>query len=256
MKQILEHVTKKQLAILQLIYRFRFLNRHHIQKFLNHKSHTLITTYLKDLTDQKILNRIYTPTIGNINKPAIYYLAPKSKPILTQAGFDSQILQRVYKEGLTSERFKTKWLFVADLHFRFQEVAQRNKMELQYLTETDLRNYAFVPLPRPDAYVVLNKKNVTKRYFVEILNSGDPYFAVLSKINKYLRYIEEGYWENHYIYDFPKILFIYPNQKIRKWLIRTLQERSEEEEIELPAYLGSRIRIERQGIDGHTWEAT
>ncbi|SRR3990167_11107228 len=255
MKLIPEPVTKKQLEILILLYRFRYLNRTHIQTFLHHKSHSLITTYLKDLTDRKIINRIYSQTIGNINEPAIYYLGLKSRPILEKAGCDPIQLKRVYKEDENSLKFQKHWLFIADLYFCFLETAHKNNAELQFLTATDLKNYAYTPLPRPDAYITVKDNKQTKRYFLEVFDDGDPFFAVLSKINKYLRYFEEGYWQDHQKHPFPKILFIYPNPKIKKWLVRTIAEKLEDQDIDISFFLGSRASIQQDSITGQTWEA-
>jgi hypothetical protein len=255
MKSQPESVTKKQLEILTLLYRFRYLNRHHIQKFLNHKSHSLITTYLKDLTDRNIIGRHYSKTIPNIYRPATYFLSLNSRPILIEHGFDEAVLKRVYKEKDNSKAFQDHWLFIAELYFHFLETAQKHKAKFQFLTATDLKNYAFTPLKQPDVYIVVKAKNETKRYFLEVLNPSDPYFAVLSLVNKYIRYFEEGYWQNHYDYPFPKLLIIYPNLKAKKWLTRTIEEKFEEHDLEFPIFLANRKRIQNQGIDDQTWEA-
>ena len=103
-----ESVTNKQLEILILLYRYRFLNRIHIQHFLNHKNHSRITPWLKDLTTKKIINRIYSQTQENINKPAIYYLANKSKHILkNNEECNPKVLDRVYREKYRSETFRS-----------------------------------------------------------------------------------------------------------------------------------------------------
>lgn len=162
MKSKLEPVTKKQLEILILLYSFRYLNRHHLQKFLHHKSHSLITTYLKDLTDRDIIGRNYRKTLPDINKPATYFLSLNSRPILIEHGFDETVLKRVYKEKSNSKAFQEHWLFITDLYFDFLETAQRNKAELKFLTATDLKNYAFTPLSQPDAYIVVKNKKQKK----------------------------------------------------------------------------------------------
>lgn len=250
-----ESITKKQLEILTLIYRFRHLHRHHLQKFLNHKSHSLIATYLKDLTGRNIIGRHYSKTIPNINKPASYYLSLNSRPLLTEYGIDQTILKRVYKEKSNSKVFQNHWLLIADLYFRFLETAKRNQAELEFLTTTDLKNYSFTPLKEPDAYIAVKSAQETKRYFLDVLDPGCPYFAVLSVINKYIRYFEGGYWQNYYEFPFPKILLIYPNFKIKRWLKRTITEKFEENDLEIPVFLGNGFGIRDRGIDHNTWEA-
>lgn len=256
MKSTVEPITNKQFEILLLLYRFRFLSRTHIQKFLNHKSHTLITTWLKDLTDRTITNRIHSRTIGDINKPAIYFLGLKSKPILMEkANLEAATLQRVYREKNSSFVFRNHSLFLADLYFLFRDIAQQSQAELEFFTATDLLKYAYVPLPRPDAYIVFREKDKTKRYFLEVVDDGTPFFAVKTKIKKYINYYKEEYWQKNYQYPFPKILFIYSSEKIKKWLKRSIPELLHEEDPDIPFYFGSRESIQQVGITPETWEA-
>jgi hypothetical protein len=77
-----DKLTPKQKEILVFLYRFRFLNRHHIQQILNHKDHRRINTWLKYLSKKNFLGRIYLKKFGSITIPAIYYLKTKSREVL------------------------------------------------------------------------------------------------------------------------------------------------------------------------------
>ncbi len=52
-------ITKKQETIISLLFRFRFLDRAQIQKFLNHKDEARINEWLKDLTEKEYINRSF-----------------------------------------------------------------------------------------------------------------------------------------------------------------------------------------------------
>ncbi len=131
-------ITPKQLEILHLLYRFRFLNRHHIQSFLNHKDPKRINEWLKDLTSKKIIGRIYSKKLGENIQPAIYYLSSKSHQILKgQVSIDNRMLKRVYRERLRSRKLIDHHLLVADIHFFLQAQAKDNKQELHFFTKTD-----------------------------------------------------------------------------------------------------------------------
>jgi len=91
-------ITPKQLQIILLLYRFRFLDRIQIQQFLNHKNHRRIIAWLNDLTDKKIIGRIYYRKLKD-NKPAIYHLATKSRKILLDhPNTNEKLLKRVYRD--------------------------------------------------------------------------------------------------------------------------------------------------------------
>jgi len=114
----MEKITPKQLEILLLLYRFRFLNRTHIQKFLNHKDPRRINTWLKDLTERNIIGQRYSRKLLANTKPAIYHLSTKSRKILlTQRGINEKLLKRVYREKTRSERLIRHCLLVADIYF-------------------------------------------------------------------------------------------------------------------------------------------
>src|SRR3990172_8514870 len=108
-------VTAKQLEILILLYRYRFLNRNHIQHFLHHKEPRRIKSWLKELTDKHILGRHYSRTLGENTKPAVYYLSTKSRHILKDhPEVNHKLLSRVYRERLRSQRFIEHCLLLAD----------------------------------------------------------------------------------------------------------------------------------------------
>ncbi len=92
-------ITPKQFQILLLLYRFRFLDRTHIQRLLNHKDRKRINAWLKDLTNKNIISRKYSQKLKENTKPAIYCLATKSrKLLLNHPDINEKILKRVYRD--------------------------------------------------------------------------------------------------------------------------------------------------------------
>ncbi len=251
-----ETVTNKQLEILLLIYRYRFLNRNHIQQFLNHKDHSLIIRYLKDLTDRQILNRIYSTQRTDINSPAIYYLATKSKSLLKDyEKCNPDVLGRVYREKYRSEAFRKHSLFLADLYFKFQEAAQKQKAVCHFYTATDLSSIAYTPLPLPDAYITIKEgKKHIKRYFLDIFNEGMPMFAIRRRIYQYCRYCNGSFWQDHNKDPFPKILLVCPTLRVQKSLLRSIPKILEEEDADISFFLGLQGGIQKRGIQSDSWE--
>ena len=128
----MEQTTPKQLNILLLLYRFRFLNRIQIQKLLNHKDPRRINTWLKDLTDRNIIGRKYSTKLLDNTKPAIYHLATKSRSILlTQPNISEKLLKRVYREKVRSEKLINHCLLVADIYFLLNKQTYGHQMMMQ-----------------------------------------------------------------------------------------------------------------------------
>ena len=62
----------RQVEILILLHRFRYLSRPQIQTMLGHKTWAKVIIWLNDLTDQHYIYRYYEPKLAG--KPAIYCL--------------------------------------------------------------------------------------------------------------------------------------------------------------------------------------
>lgn len=249
-------ITPRQTDILLLLYRYRFLNPIHIQKFLGHKSHTLINQWLTDLTNQKILAKIDVKKSGTItSKPSLYYLGLKSKNILKQnEKCNPDLLSRVYQEKRRSEAFRTHWLALADLYFYFLDAAIKQSATLHFYTSTDISDFAYAPLPAPDAYVILEETNQTSRYFLELIDGGEKWFVVDRRIRQYISYFKKKYWQEHVQLPFPSILLICPNTKLQYHLHILITKELKSEEVEIDFFTGIHADIQQRGIQMDTWE--
>lgn len=252
----LTSISPKQTEILLLLYRYRFLNPIHIQKFLGHKSHTLITSWLKDLTDRQIIQKIDVKRTGEItNKPAIYYLGLKSRLLLRENDkCNPELLNRVYQEKKRSETFRNHWLAMADLYFDFLQASSIQKTALHFYTATDVADFAYAPLPAPDAYMVIEDKKQTSRYFLELIDGSEKWFAVNRRIKQYISYFKKNYWQEHVQLPFPSILLICPNTKLKGHLLSFIAKEIEKEEVDLNFFLSIHADIQQRGIQMDTWE--
>ena len=253
----LDDLTDKQLEILLLIYRFRFLTRIQIQHFLNHKDYSLINRYLKTLTDYQLINRIYSTKRTVINNPAIYYLATKSKSLLKDyKKCNPEILNRVYREKYRSEAFRNHCLLLVNLYFAFQSTAQKQKAVCHFYTATDMSNIAYTPLPLPDAYVTIKESGKhIKRYFLDIFNEGMPMFAIRRRINQYCRYYNGNFWQNHNKDPFPKVFLICPTLRVQKSLLKSIPITLMAEDADISFFLGIKEDLVKQGIRPDSWES-
>jgi len=250
----MEQTTPKQLNILLLLYRFRFLNRIQIQKLLNHKDPRRINTWLKDLTTRNIIGRKYSTKLLANTKPAIYHLATKSRAILLiQPNINEKLLKRVYREKTRSDKLINHCLLVADLYFLLDKQAQTNKTKLHFYTKTDLVSHYYLPYKRPDAYIAIESKRQTKRYFLEIIDEGTPRFMIRSKINQYIEYFQANTWQNRTDHPNPTMLFVCPEELTKIFLNKyILQMQEEEPEIDLEFFLTTQNQINSNQAD--LWE--
>lgn len=249
------NITPKQLEILTLTYRFRFLNRYHIQTLLNHKDPRRIKSWLKDLNDKNILGRIYSSKLKENTKPAIYYLATKSRKILLdQDNVNESILKRAYRDKNASAKLIEHCLFLATFYLLLKEQTPKDKQQLHFYTKTDLAEHYYLPYNRPDAYIALETNKQTKRYFLEIIDEGTPRFMLRKKISQYIEYFDENTWKNRTLHNNPALLFICPNQQIHDFLNKHIAQVLEEETSDLQFFLSLKSDIQVEGITPSTWQ--
>lgn len=230
-----ENISRKQLEIVELLYRFRFLNRYQIQQFLNHKKISRVNIWLKNLYDRKIISRIYSKKFGGNTASAIYYLKAKSKNYLEdQLKRDNKFLKRVYGEKNRSLKFVNHCLLSADFYL----VLKKSHLpeDIFFYTKIDLLNHDYLPDKHPDAYVAIKEKKDIKRYFFEIIDEGTPRFAIRAKIKQYLEYFDSQIWQETTKHPFPKILILCPNETIKKYLHSHINKTMEEEDKEEPKF--------------------
>ncbi len=249
-------ITPKQLDILFLIYRFRFLDRKHIQQFLNHKDPRRIKSWLKDLVDKKVLGRKYSRKLGENIKPAVYFLSTKSKRILeVRQETEEKLLKRVYREKARSQKFINHHLFLTDVYFYLSSLTQKNKSKLYFYTKTDLINHEYLPLPLPDTYIAIKEGKNTKRYFLEVIDEGTPRFMLRKRISQYLEFYKSDLWQERTNHPFPSILLICPDQSIKEFLNRFIPKFLEEEaENDIFFYLTTRGIVKSSKMNVNIWQ--
>lgn len=243
--------TQKQLTILLLLYRFRFLSRIHIQSLLNHKNHKRIQAWLNSLVESEYIGRIYTRVVGANNVPAVYFLKTKARRMLKgQKGVQEPLLKKIYKESTRSQSFIDHCLFLADVYLHLQSTAKENQEALHFYTKTDLGAFGYLPLPFPDAYIALeaSKKNI-KRYFLDVIDEGVPRFAIRKKIERYFTYYDTNLWQKYHKHAFPKVLIICPTESLKKYLHKFITNKMEEETAEVDFYVTGKEKLEWERVE-------
>ena len=245
-------LTDKQLTILKLLYRFRFLTSTHIQHLLNDKTSRLTNYHLKILTTQNYINKHYTRTLGSGNQPAIYFLSSGSiKALQNIEGIETKTLQRIYREKIRSQQFVSHALFIAEHYLYLLAESAKSKHTLHFFTKTDLLAHKYIIHPLPDAYFArVDEKKETKRYFVEVIDEGAPRFTLRKRIEQYTDYIDNGTFEEVTKHPFPTILLICPTLGIQIYFKKYLAKMYEESSLnQVSMYLTT-----QQGAFSGEWE--
>lgn len=225
-----KQLNKEQLAVLELLCKFRFASSEQIAKYSNKKSSKYVQKRLKILEDQELIAKRYDKSYKLKGKPAAYYLLPKGARQLAKLGEredDEPInTKTIYKDKTVSENFIAHCLNILSSYLQLKAI---HGTKLQFYTKSDLNyeHYDYFPQPLPDAYVRLKKSQGEKQFYLDIFEDDKPYFVLVRRTKKYVNYASSGEWATTET-ELPAFLMVAPNtsveKRIRKKIARELRE--------------------------------
>jgi hypothetical protein len=252
----LPDITEKQKEIMDLVYRFRFVNRKQIQRLLNHKDPKRINTWLKDLVDKNYLGRIYSHKLLENTKPAIYYLHNNGilwvKRQLEEEYeiLDFKCLKKFYQDKHASLTFTNHCVTLCEFYVQFKEYERerninkkKDVIEYSFQTKTEMwiekqlrlgddEDFKEVKQYIPDLFLEAIKNPLAKNisstcFFIELFDPRMPRYAIKYRIKQYIKYREEGKdWELYSGLDgkFPVVILIFPHQQKLNGLTKFINE--------------------------------
>ena len=248
----LPKTTDKQLNTLLHLYKFHYLNTNQVQKLFKHKDTRNVQNWLKDLREKGYIeyrdfNR--NKFIAN-TKPAIYFLTKVArKKLKTNPKCELEVLNRVYQEKGTSDKFVDRHIFLADIFLNLSSQMERSE-KLHYSTQANLKGFNYFPKPMPDAYIAIKGPKKTKRYFLFLLDERTPWYILDKRIKDYLKYADDNQWSDYSHDPLPSFLIICPSQRTKKHLFRLISN----EMPDTSFYLATKDDIERSGFKGDAWQ--
>ncbi|MFA5158809.1 MAG: replication-relaxation family protein [Patescibacteria group bacterium] len=256
----LPNITNKQIEILNLIYKYRFLNRIQIQAFLNHKDHRRINSWLKDLTEKEYLNRIYPNSAVIVMSPTIYYAGINAIRYFKLLDQDNNTyLKKLYRDNERTENFIAEQLLIADSGLHLIERNKERGIHYEFLTAADVTSnsiYKFMEDLSPQLIYTKKTKSEFKQFVFVILDSAQPKYIIKKKMKSYIELFFTNEWEENTGKSFPIILFacqtlalmIYAKRTMR-WLLDDYQNPEE-----FKAWFATNDDIREQGISAEIWE--
>lgn len=284
----LAKITKKQQAILKLLYRFRFLNRIQVQAFLGHKDPKTINLWLRDLRAKGYVEWIYSTHFAEKTKPAIYYLGLNGVRYLRKlttpdedgeqlSTYPPDELRKRYKEPSRSQTYIDRCILLADCCATLSQES-KDKLSYFYQTEADylLENsyYHFVldsELIQPslmfckDRYDANGKEEETlESYLLEVFDPTLPRYRMKKRLGDYVKYLDEEdvtWKEQTNTEKLPIILFvcprttdlIYAKRRTRKLIADSWEWKDENEERPRIRFTTA-DKLKQHGLLSKIWE--
>lgn len=245
----LPEIKDKQLEILILLYKFRFLNRTQIQKMLNHKYFNTIILWLNDLTNKKYIVREFNKKFAS--QPSVYFLDKLSIIKLKgRDGIKNNLLAKVYKSKTLTQRFRRHCMFLADIYLSLLDLTKNSNAKLHYYTKTQINGMRYMILPEPDAYFAIEdaKKNI-KRYFLDVFDYPAPKVELKKRVEQYFNYYEENYWQDNTGHPFPEVIMVCPDIRSKINLTKIVKDYLSSEWSEILFYVTTWDEIKHKGVN-------
>lgn len=237
-------LNSKQLDILRLIYRFRFVTSNLLTPTLKLKDPSKTNQRLRILTDQKYIGRRYKSEYRLLGKPASYHLLPEGIKALKQIPdnkFSAAVLHNIRKDFDASDQFIDRQLGVLST---FCHLSAQYGVGLRFFTQSELRKYSYFPKPLPYAYIRLRMGDSEKQFFLEVINDSQPFFRAIGRIKQYITYAEDGDWEITKS-ELPTLLLVCESTNVQNRLLKIVPGIIEYEDAdELRIYITTRAQID------------
>lgn len=228
-------MTNKQQEIVDLVHKYRFINRIQIQRSLKHKDPRRINSWLKELVEWGYLGRIYSNKLLENTKPAIYYLSTEGIAYLKEwKNFSINDVKKFYEDKKRSQIFIDHCIFICELLTGLKTYEDETR-QYKILTKEQLTRTEHFKELKPDAFIEIYKKKIKKSKTVELYSSnfldlfdpGVPRYAIRYRINQCIKYHEEESWKK-YTDTFPSILLIFPTKQKQKQFAKYIKQQLEE----------------------------
>lgn len=227
-----KQLNAEQLEVLHILYAFRFASSEQIAKYQAKPNPKAIQKRLKILEDQELIAKRYDKSYKLQGKPAAYYLTAQGARTLTKLGnrpADEPINTKItYKSKDASEGFIEHCKHILDTYLALYTI---HSSKLDFFTRADLNyeQYDYYPQPLPDAHIRLKTSKGDRNFFLDIFGDKDPFFIMVRRIKRYLKYAESGDWEE----TAPTVLMVVPNKathkRLRKRIAYELKESYEDD---------------------------
>lgn len=230
--------TSKQLAVLKLLYRFRFGTTDLLARALELKDGRYIHTRLEALVSQEYVGKNYDSTYKLDGKPAIYYLLPKAFKALKQQHettgkeLSDKTLRNAYKDKEASNEFIDRKLGVFTIYDRLR-AAHGQSLKLWTKDQLNFDKYDYFPQPKPDAYLTITPEGLRPRercFFLSYLDDDTPFFVHVRRLQKLIDYVEAGEWEDATNSKLRGVLLVCESTSLMKRVRKKLAQLANEDE--------------------------
>lgn len=237
---IIPYITLKQQEIPKLLYRYRFLNRLHIQMFMKHKDKHRINSWLKDLTEKEYIEKVEFKNLNPFEKQtklSVFRIGINGiRYLKTLKGTSRTVINKLYRDTTREESFINHCLSVADICLHLTSKTKENtaysfSIASDYTDESSSFNFLTELGAHAPDIVYIDEKTKTC-YLVTIIDETLPSYRVRKRMRMYLDLYTTSIWEDNTSLPFPIIRVIAPNKATMISLKRYIKKMKEQAQAE------------------------
>lgn len=257
-----KQVTSKQIAVLKLLYRFRFGTTDLLARALDLKDGRYIHMRLDALVKQGYIGKNYDSTYKLEGKPASYYLLPeafaalKKQHKVTGKELSDKTLRNAYKDKEASEQFIVTKLAVFTIYDRLRAL-YGNSLKLWTKDQLNLEKYDYFPQPKPDAFLTIKPEGIRPRdrdFFLSYLDDDTPFFVHVRRLQKLIDYMEAKEWEDATNSKLRGVLLVCESTSLLKRIRKKLAQLVDEDEASKFCYTTLQALKDSTPEDDEVWQ--
>jgi len=212
-------LNSEQLAVLKLLYKFRYGSNDLFAQFFNKKDRSFVFKRLKILLEQGYIDKRFESSYRLRARPAAYFLTSSGARKLADKKIN---MATIYRNVKSSDEFVDKCLDIFAIRNQLKAIYSDS---ISFFTRTDLNqeDFSYFPQPLPDAYISLRIEKHEQLFFLDIISQDAPFFAIKKRIKQYIDYDEVGEWDDTGT-TFPTILIVCPSETVQRKLLMHLQK--------------------------------
>ena len=204
-------LTKKQIRILKLAYKFRFVTVHQLADHLGLAISTM-STNIKVLYRRGLLERRYTNLDIKLGLSAQYYLSNKGiSELKKEMPLNDSVVRSYYKNKSLSRKFVDHNIAIFSAYLTLR---RQYHQQFTILTKAEIADYEQFPELKPDLFL----QSDTVSYFL-YLYTDTQLFVIQKHVKQIIQHENEGSWPG----DYPSVLIACPSPRIEHRLQKYLE---------------------------------
>lgn len=248
-------LTRKQLELLKLTYRFRFVTSKTVAAYYKQSYLRVARVQLNQLCDRGYLAKRHDSSYRLRNRPAEYYLTPKATPLLRYklTKPSERELKQSYARPTASPRFIDCSLALFDIYLNMK-LLYGSRLSFFTKPQLNLDVFEYFPQPLPNVFITIDAgTNKECSFFVEYFDDEVSIGIHGRKIVNYMKYKESGEWDKTGR-DFPTVIIICQSPAMFKRAEKRTRYYENQEYSDISFRLISLDKLEKlDSVKKHAW---